>query len=519
MRSDRQTLDIPQSIKTAVGHHQAGRLAEAERIYEQVLKIDPGNPAALHMLGVVAHQVGRHEASVQLIDKAIAIKPEFVEALSNRGLALQSLKRYEEALASHDKALAIKPDFAEALNNLGFALQELKRYEEALASCDRALAIKPDYAEALNNRGNALKELKRHEEALASYRMAVSIRPDYAEAHCNLAVALQDQGRLADALPHFQDALKIKPGLLRAQGGMSSALRQLVPHWHVPMMNDAIRNEAYFAALKTAITPEANVLEIGTGSGLLAMMAATLGAKKVTTCEVAPLIASTARSIIFDNGLGNAIDVIPKRSSDIALGLDMPRKADILVAEIFSSALLGEDVLVTMEDAKHRLLQPGGRIIPASASIMIALVGGDSLEKNLAVEQSHGFNLRRFNTLVPALQFVHRSDLDPQLFSPDIEAFTFDFQKDSLFPEQVKTLRIPVATAGRCYGVIQWIRLQMDKDIVFANHPSVKATTSGWQHCVYLFPAPVELRAGQAAVVAAMHDRRIPWFLLHGIEG
>ena len=223
-----------QSIQDGLKHHQAGRLPKAERIYQQVLKVDPNNPDALHLLGVIAHQLGKNEFAVQLIEKAIRHYPSSADFLNHLGEANRGLGRLGEALASYDKALAIEPDFAEALSNRGTVLQELKRYDEALANYDKALAIRPDYAEALNNRGTALQELKRHDEALASYDKALSIQPDYAEVHRNLGTTLHDLGRLDEAESSIRRALQIKPDyadalnnlalLLNEQGKSSMAL-------------------------------------------------------------------------------------------------------------------------------------------------------------------------------------------------------------------------------------------------------------------------------------------------------
>lgn len=295
-------------------------------------------------------------------------------------------------------------------------------------------------------------------------------------------------------------------------------MNNLVPHWHIPMMNDRMRNDFYHWALRAAVTPDSTVLEIGTGSGLLSMMAARLGAREVTTCEAVPLIASTARRIIFENGLDERIRVISNRSTSVHVGSELTAAADILVSEVFSNELLAEGVLPSIEDAKRRLLKPGATIIPATASIMIALFGGDDVASNLIVGDSCGFNLRHFNSVVSRRQTVARNDLDIQLLTEDIEAFRFDFEKDSSFPDQEKTLRIPVKTPGRCLGIIQWIRLEMGKDLVFENHPSATAATSSWHYCVTLLPSPVQLAVHQVAVISAAHDRNIPWFSLDAME-
>ena len=186
-----ETLTTQQAIDLALRHHAAGRLSEAESIYQRILQTDPNQPAALHLLGVIAHQMGKNDVAVDLITKALAIAPSLAEAQSNLGLALQGLGRLEEAVASYRKALAIKPDYAEAHNNLGNALTELGQSEEAVASFCKALAIRPNYAEAHNNLGIALHGLGKINEAVASYHKSLAIAPDYADALYNLCEAFE----------------------------------------------------------------------------------------------------------------------------------------------------------------------------------------------------------------------------------------------------------------------------------------------------------------------------------------
>ena len=98
---EQQTPTIQQSLDLAVQHHTAGRLPEAESIYQQILQADPNQPAALHLLGVIAHQVGKHDVAVDLIMKALAIKPDLAEAHNNLGNALQELGKLDEAITSY----------------------------------------------------------------------------------------------------------------------------------------------------------------------------------------------------------------------------------------------------------------------------------------------------------------------------------------------------------------------------------------------------------------------------------
>src|ERR1700733_12836403 len=168
--------------------HQAGRLADAEKIYYQVLEIQPDHFDSLHLLGVILYQRGNHAQAVRQIDVALTKRPNSSVALNSSGVALKALKRFGGARASLDRALTLQPNYAEAHSNRGVSLYELKRFEEALASFDRALTLRPDYAEALFNRGVTLNDLKRFEEALSSYNRALTLRPDDAKAHYNEAL-------------------------------------------------------------------------------------------------------------------------------------------------------------------------------------------------------------------------------------------------------------------------------------------------------------------------------------------
>ena len=210
-----------------VALHQQGKLAEAARIFEEVLRQQPNNFAALHLLGVIAAQTRRTERAVELLRKAIGVNAKVAAAHSNLGIALRNLKRLDEALASYDKAIALKPDYAEAYSSRGTALHDLKRPEEALASYNKAISLKPDYAEAHNNRANTLLDLKRPEEALASYDRAIALKPGYAEAHNNRGSALHGLKRPEEALASYDKAIALKPDYAEAYGNRAIVLHEL----------------------------------------------------------------------------------------------------------------------------------------------------------------------------------------------------------------------------------------------------------------------------------------------------
>jgi len=208
----------------ALRHHQAGRLAEAERLYRQVLALDARHADSVHLLGVLAYQAGRHDTAVDLISQAIRLKDDVAFYHNNLGLALKDQGKLNEAVTRFERALVLQPNYPEAHNNLGNALREQGRSLDAVASYQRALAIKPDYVEAHNNLGNAFQQLGRIDDAVACYRRALAINPGYAEAHNNLGNALQQLGRIDEAVASYRQALAANPDSPAAHNNLANAL-------------------------------------------------------------------------------------------------------------------------------------------------------------------------------------------------------------------------------------------------------------------------------------------------------
>lgn len=458
-------------------------------------------------------QLSEFNEGIRLADRAIELDPSSLAAWTVRGNCQKSLRQFEHALASYQKANQLQPA-AESCFNAGLIFAETNRPTEAIDSFTQAIQLVPNLAKLRVARGDIYDNLGRIQEAVADYKAALKLTPGDAETLKKASLCLLALNQGQQAIELCRDIVRVHPEMLAARLGAEWLLSQLVPLWHIPMMNEPERNQAYFDGLRSVVTPEKIVFEIGTGSGLVAMMAAKLGARKVITCEAVGLIADTAGKIVKRNGYQDRVTVLAKPSQAIQLGPDLPAKADILVHEIFSSELLGEHVLAAIEDAKERLLKPDGEVLPSSASIMIALVTGDDLGKNLHVEESFGFDLRAFNAIHPKRRPLYREDLAPVLMSDDIEAFRFDFRRESRFPAESKVIEITTRKAGLCYGVIQWIRIELGEGVRFENHPSRRRPVSNWQHTIYGFDEPIRLNEGSVVPVAALHDRSRPWFEL-----
>ena len=202
----------------------AGNLAEAAKLYADILRAEPRNFEALLSLGFVHFRAGHLEDAEHLCGEAARINPRSADAFFMRGCALQRLDRNADALDCFDNAIALRPGFVEALINRGALLTAAKRHADALKSFDAALAISPQMVEAWNNRGNVLSELGRHQDAVASYDKVLTLRPGFVEALINRGTALVALHRLDEALASYDQAAQLSPERADALAGCANAL-------------------------------------------------------------------------------------------------------------------------------------------------------------------------------------------------------------------------------------------------------------------------------------------------------
>ncbi|RWM39452.1 GNAT family N-acetyltransferase [Mesorhizobium sp.] len=106
---------VPQNLGVAARLHQAGNLAEAEKMYREILDIEPGHFDVRYLLGVIFLQQRKYSDAEQEISRAIDIRPDVPAAHFNRGLALAKLDRIDDALGSLDNCIGLEPDHGQAL--------------------------------------------------------------------------------------------------------------------------------------------------------------------------------------------------------------------------------------------------------------------------------------------------------------------------------------------------------------------------------------------------------------------
>jgi protein O-GlcNAc transferase len=219
--------DVQQGLRAAFALHQAGRLADAAKLYRRILESDPNNPHALHYLGVVEASVGNLDRGKSLIARSIEVQPSNLSFLENYATILSRCGDHEAALQICQLGLQVNNKDVSFLYVSAVSLYKLKRLQESISRFDKLLGLQPDHVAAINERGSALADMHLYEAALESFRKAVSIQPEYAEGHLNLGNIYGKLYRYDEALAAYDKALTFKPALADAWLGRGNVLVRL----------------------------------------------------------------------------------------------------------------------------------------------------------------------------------------------------------------------------------------------------------------------------------------------------
>ncbi|MFI5801237.1 50S ribosomal protein L11 methyltransferase [Streptomyces sp. NPDC051561] len=271
--------------------------------------------------------------------------------------------------------------------------------------------------------------------------------------------------------------------------------RRNVPRWHFAMLNDTARNEALTTALERGIPPGARVLDIGSGSGLLAIAAARAGAGRVFTCEMNPLLAEVARNIVDAHGLSGVITVIGRASTELDAERDLGGPVDVLVSEIVDCGLIGEGLLPSVRHARAHLLTPGGVMLPSVGRLRGQLASSDAVLRLNQVTAASGIDVSLMNMLATRGHFPVRLNTWPhQVLSEPAPLATFDLARDALLPGQ-SALSLPATADGEAQALVVWFELDMGHGIVLSNPPDHPG--SHWMQGWIPLDKPVPTKAGE----------------------
>lgn len=234
-----------QMVGRAIQLQKAGKLADAEAIYQSVLQANPRHADALHLYGCLCDSSGQTEKGAGLVQRAIEVSPNAYPYFCNLANMLVKLGRTDEAVANYQAALQLKPNYAQAFNNLGLlrsqqgdragakrcfqqAIACLSAYADphyhlameyraekdanaAVAAFLQAIRIRPDHADAYYNLGNTYAETQHVAMAVDAYQMAIRLRPQVAATYTNLGAVLMRLGRVEEAAHALREACRLDP--------------------------------------------------------------------------------------------------------------------------------------------------------------------------------------------------------------------------------------------------------------------------------------------------------------------
>jgi Flp pilus assembly protein TadD len=179
-------------INAAYNQQKLGNRSQAEVLYNQVLKEEPGNPFALYGLGALALHAGQLAKAVELLQSAIQNGYRDATAYSHLGIALQSSGRLDEAIGVYAEGLKRFPKDPSWVNNTSVVLAQKGDLEGALRESRLVIKNFPKDLRAYINAGQYLTEMGNLADAEAMFRKALDLEPEHIQARA----ALESVGRL-----------------------------------------------------------------------------------------------------------------------------------------------------------------------------------------------------------------------------------------------------------------------------------------------------------------------------------
>lgn len=227
MKKNKQNATCEAKLTQAFALQQRGDLAGALVGYEEVLRLDPKNPDALHLSGVIANQQGRFDDALALLRQAAAVRPAMPMYHVNLANALENKSLFAEAEAALRRALALDPAYAPAWYNLGNLLVRASCDAEAIQCYDRAVAINPAHFPACLALGQLLLKNHRAPQATQLALMALRLRPESEPANDLLIGSLLKERKFGAALERIERILFNAPDSIDALRCKAQCLSEL----------------------------------------------------------------------------------------------------------------------------------------------------------------------------------------------------------------------------------------------------------------------------------------------------
>jgi protein arginine N-methyltransferase 1 len=263
------------------------------------------------------------------------------------------------------------------------------------------------------------------------------------------------------------------------------------PSVHLAMLKDDVRVIAFRNALEQLIKPnETTVLEIGTGTGILSLIAASLGAKNVFATEAANGMIETSRESFLKNAIGNNIKLIPIDSSNSEV---LPENVDIIVSECLGHFAFDENMVRVIAESKS-LLNKNGHFIPRRIRLVVATTSSSDIF-SLYIEP-WGHTLFSFNfshIKKKAIEQIYIKTFLPSDINSEENQIIDYFVGDSTDYLNGRT-KIAIKSDGLVYGLVGWFEAELAEGIWLSTSPLLP--TTHWEQVFLPFQEPLTVKAG-----------------------
>lgn len=174
-------------ITKATDFFEKGKIAEAENLARNILKLNPANVLAQRLLAEIGLKIGRLEDAKNILEKCLVLAPHYRHAHHNYAVALYRKQELEEALAQIDQLINRDPDNQNYLV-LKAAIYARKGDNEAALEIYKTILDKqPGQGKVQLSYGHTLKTVGRIDDAIKAYRRCIEVSPNIGETYWSLA--------------------------------------------------------------------------------------------------------------------------------------------------------------------------------------------------------------------------------------------------------------------------------------------------------------------------------------------
>jgi protein arginine N-methyltransferase 1 len=276
---------------------------------------------------------------------------------------------------------------------------------------------------------------------------------------------------------------------------MFGANPEAIFHFHAGLLMDGARTDTYHRAIASIVKPGDVVLDLGSGTGILSLLACQAGARRVYAVESGD-VAELSRLVSTANGFEDRVVLL----HDTSYRVTLPEKVDVIVTDTLHTFGLQDGLLGSMIDARQRFLKPGGRISPRSIQLVVVPVELPDIYRRLEIWSADplGFDfspLREFATnnlySVPVERDALRKAFlgEPasviQIRLPDAETANLSGEAHAI-----------AARPGVMHGLGGWFVAELDEGVFLSNSPDIM--TVSWKNAFFPLDRPVTLAQGDA---------------------